>query len=322
MTNVLITGGAGFIGSHLTEALIAEGYNVLCLDNLSTGSLKNIEAVLDNPSFNFIQGSILDPLEVDSAVKRSDYVIHLAAAVGVKLIIREPLNSLIVNIHGTQNVLESCERWKKDVLITSTSEIYGKNPNQPLSENSDRILGSVSVARWAYSTAKAVDEILALAYFKEGRIRPVIVRLFNTVGPRQSPAYGMVVPRLVKQALTGQTLTVYGSGDQTRCFCHVKDVVAAISMIIKTPEVVGEIFNIGSTEEVSINELAKKILDLTGSRSSISHIPFDQAYEEGFEDMERRVPDISKIGNLLGWKPQFSLEMILKDVIDYYKEFS
>jgi UDP-glucose 4-epimerase len=320
LSKVLITGGAGFIGSHLAEALLCEGFSVLCLDDLSTGNIKNLDEVISDHRFKFVHGSVLDPVAVDEAVRDVDVVVHLAAAVGVKLIIEKPLKSLIVNIEGTRNVLEAAERWKKKLLITSTSEVYGKNPNQPFSETSDRILGSVTVARWSYSTAKAIDEILALTYFKEGRCDPVIVRLFNTVGPRQIGTYGMVIPRLVSQALRGEDLTIYGDGNQTRCFCHVKDVVRALMLLIEEPKAIGEIFNVGSTEEVSINQLANMILDMTGSKSRIKYIPLHEAYEEGFEDMERRVPDTKKVKDYINWEPECSLEMILKDVIDDLRE--
>jgi UDP-glucose 4-epimerase len=315
VANYLVTGGAGFIGSHLVEALISAGNEVTVLDTLSTGSLSNLQTVQDDPNFTFIQGSVLDELAVDEAVRRCEVVVHLAAAVGVKLIVEQPLYSLTTNIKGAIAVLEAAHRYRRKVMVASTSEIYGKNNSGPLNERSDRILGSPAVARWAYSTSKAVDEILAYAYHRERGLPTIVVRLFNTVGPRQSPAYGMVVPRLVRQALAGETLTVYGDGSQTRCFCHVADVIDALVRLLNEPAAEGDVFNVGASEEISIEQLARRIIALTGSRSEIVKVPYELAYEAGFEDMARRVPDTAKIESLVGWKPERTLTEVLDDVI-------
>ncbi len=317
---VLITGGAGFIGSHLAEVLIAQGHQVVVLDNLSTGRVENCNPLKGHPSFQLVVGSILDERLVDKFVERSDAVFHLAAAVGVDLIIKHPLESLTTNIRGSEIVLDMAHRYRRRVLITSTSEIYGKNTNGPLKEDEDRILGSPLKSRWAYSTSKAVDEILAYTYWKEKGIPTVIVRLFNTVGPRQTGAYGMVIPRFVQQALRGDPLTIYGNGKQSRCFLYVKDAVLAMARLMELPEAAGEAFNIGSQEEVSIEQLAKHVIDLTESRSQISYIPYDKAYEEGFEDMVRRVPDITKANRFVGFSPTMKLNDILENVIAYYRK--
>jgi UDP-glucose 4-epimerase len=315
MASVLITGGAGFIGSHLTQALLERGDRVTVLDNLSTGRLQNLDAYGGHDNFRFVQGSVLDELVVDELVHQSEVVVHLAAAVGVKLIVDQPLRSLTTNIRGSEIVIEAAHRYRSKILLASTSEVYGKNSGGPLHEESDRILGSNHVARWAYSTAKSVDEILAYAYHKERGLPSIVVRLFNTVGPRQSPAYGMVIPRLVRQALAGEPLTVYGDGTQTRCFCHVTDVVDALVRLLDHPDAIGEVFNVGSTEEISILELAEKIAARTGGRSSIQLVPYEQAYETGFEDMQRRVPDTGRIHKLVGWQPERDLEVILSETI-------
>ncbi|MEY2476244.1 MAG: UDP-glucose 4-epimerase [Actinomycetota bacterium] len=311
----LITGGAGFIGSYLTEVLLERGDRVVALDNLSTGRLQNLDGVGGHPNFRFVQGSVLDELMVDELVHECDQVVHLAAAVGVKLIVEQPLRSLTTNIRGSEIVIEAAHRYRRKILVASTSEIYGKNSSGPLAETSDRILGSPTVARWAYSEAKAIDEVLAYAYHKERGLPTVVVRLFNTVGPRQSPAYGMVIPRLVRQALAGDTITVFGDGTQTRCFCHVADVVRGIAEVLDAPEAIGEVFNIGSGEEISILDLANRIIELTGSKSTIDLIPYEQAYEAGFEDMQRRVPDTTKLRGLTGWQPTRGLTEILGGII-------
>ncbi len=314
MTRYLVTGGAGFIGSHLAEALVSRGDEVLVLDSLATGRLSNLDALAGNPRLSFVQGSVLDELAVDQAVRNCDVVVHLAAAVGVKLIVEEPLYSLTTNIKGAITVLEAAHRYRCKVMVASSSEIYGKNSAVPLNEQSDRVLGSPAVARWAYSTSKAVDEILAYAYHRERDLPTIVVRLFNTVGPRQSPAYGMVIPRLVRQALAGEPLTVYGDGTQTRCFCHVADVVRALVGLLDEPAAEGDVFNIGSSEEISIAELAHLIQARTGSSSQVVYTPYDVAYETGFEDMARRVPDTAKIRELTGWEPGRRLVEILDDV--------
>lgn len=311
----LVTGGAGFIGSHLVEALLAQGHQVSALDNLSTGRLINLEAAADDPHFRFIHGSVLDELTVDELVRECDIVVHLAAAVGVKLIIDQPLRSFTTNIRGSEVVIGAAHRYMRKVLVASTSEIYGKNGGLPLTEDSDRILGPPTVARWAYSTAKAVDEVLAHTYHRERGLPTVVVRFFNTVGPRQSPAYGMVIPRLVRQALAGDPLTVYGDGTQTRCFCHVSDVVRAIQGLLTEPKAVGEVFNVGSTEEISILALARLISAETETEARVQLIPYEQAYESGFEDMLRRVPDTTKIRELIDWSPKHDLRRILIDSI-------
>lgn len=312
---VLVTGGAGFIGSHLVEALLANRDSVIVLDNLFTGRLENLDAVIGHPELRFVQGSVLDELVVDELVHVSDVVLHLAAAVGVRLIVEQPLRSFTTNIKGSENVIEAAHRYRRRILITSTSEIYGKNGGIPLTESADRLLGPPSVARWAYSTAKAVDEILAYSYHRERGLPTTVVRLFNTVGARQSAAYGMVIPRLVRQAVRGEPITVYGDGQQTRCFCHVDDVVEGIVGLVDHPGSHGEVFNLGSQEEISILDLAGRIVELAGSSSPIELVPYEQAYEVGFEDMRRRVPDTAKIRRLTGWRPTRSLDEILAETI-------
>ena len=319
---VLVTGGAGFIGSHLAETLLERGHEVTILDNLSTGRLENIAALEGRPNFQIVIGDILNETLVDKVVERADWVFHLAAAVGVELIVKDPLRSLMTNIKGSEIVLENVYRYHRKVLITSTSEIYGKNTNGPLKEDDDRILGSPLKTRWSYSTSKAVDEILAYVYWKEKKVQSLIVRLFNTVGPRQTGHYGMVIPRFVEQALEGKPLTVYGSGRQSRCFLYVKDAVHAMIALMDHPEAVGQVFNLGSQEEITIDELAGKIIALTASPSQIVRIPYDQAYEEGFEDMQRRVPDVSKASRLIGFRPTADLDGILKMVIAEFRERS
>jgi UDP-glucose 4-epimerase len=313
----LITGGAGFIGSHLADALLARGDRVVALDDGSTGSVDNVRHLLDEPGFELREGTVLDETLVHELAGRADVIVHLAAAVGVKLIVDEPLRSLITNIRGTENVLEAAALAGARVLVASTSEVYGKNASGPLPETSDRILGSPFVARWSYSEAKAVDEILAHAYWKDRGTEAIVARFFNCVGPRQTGAYGMVVPSLVSQALAGQDVTVYGSGEQRRCFCHVLDTVAGVIALLDHPDSPGDPFNVGALNEVSMNELAETIVARTGSSSRIVHVPYDVAYEAGFEDMERRVPDIGKISALTGWSPKRSLDDILDDVIEY-----
>lgn len=316
----LITGGAGFIGSNLADRLVSESHKVTALDNLSTGKYENVNHLNGNSNFQLVVGSILNENLVDKLVERCDAIFHLAAAVGVELIVKHPLESLTTNIKGSEIVLEMAYRYHKKVLITSTSEIYGKNANGPLKEDEDRILGSPLKSRWGYSTAKAVDEMLAYVYWKEKDVPTIIVRLFNTVGPRQSGAYGMVLPRFTKQALEGKDLTIYGPGNQSRCFLHVKDAIEALIKLMNNSNACGQVFNIGSQEEITIENLAKKVLEITGSRSKIIYIPYEEAYEEGFEDMERRVPDISKIHNLIGFKPTVDLNGIVKDVVNYIKD--
>ncbi|MFC0863442.1 NAD-dependent epimerase/dehydratase family protein [Sphaerimonospora cavernae] len=308
----LITGGSGFVGSHLSDALLTRGDSVVVLDNLSTGRRANLAP---HPNLRFVQGSVLDELVVDELVHQCDAVVHLAAAVGVKLIVEQPLRSFTTNIRGSEIVIEAAHRYRRKILVASTSEIYGKNSGGPLTETSDRVLGSPGVLRWAYSTAKAVDEILANAYHRERGLPAVTVRLFNTVGPRQSPAYGMVVPRLVRQAIIGLPLTVFGDGTQTRCFAHVLDVVDALVRLLDHDGAVGQTFNVGRSDEVSILELAKLIVELAGSISGVDLIPYAEAYGAGFEDMERRVPDTTKLRELTGWAPRRTLDDILVESI-------
>ena len=320
MTQALITGGAGFIGSHLAEQLLQANHDVTLLDNLSTGRYENIAHLDGHPRLRFVVGTILNESLVDKLVERSDVVFHLAAAVGVELIIQKPLDSLMTNIRGSEVVLEMAHRYRKKVLIASTSEIYGKNINGPLREDTDRILGSPLKSRWSYSTSKAVDEILAYVYWKEKGVPTVIVRLFNTVGPRQSGTYGMVIPRFVSRALKGESLMVHGSGKQTRCFLHVKDVVNALAKLVEHPQAVGDVFNLGSQEEVTIEEVAQLVIRLTKSPSQIVYVPYEEAYEEGFEDMPRRVPDISKLHALIGFQPTMRLEEIIQSVVDSMRQ--
>lgn len=311
----LITGGAGFIGSNMVEALLDRGNRVVVVDNFSTGRLRNLESVEKHDSLRIVHGSVLDELMVDELVHECDEVVHLAAAVGVRLIVEQPLRSFTTNIRGSEIVIEAAHRYRKPILVTSTSEIYGKNSQLPLSENSDRVLGSPTTARWAYSTAKAVDEILAYAYHRERGLPTRVVRLFNTVGRRQSPAYGMVIPRLVRQAVAGEPLTVYGDGHQTRCFCHVSDVVDGLLRVLDHPDSVGQVFNLGSQEEISMLELADRILQMAESSSRVQMIPYEEAYTVGFEDMQRRVPDTTKVRRLTGWEPTRNLEYILRETI-------
>ncbi len=312
----LITGGAGFIGSHLADHLLGRGDQVVLLDDLSTGRVTNIEHLNDRTGAEFVLGSILDTELVDEAVARVDAVFHLAAAVGVNLIVEKPLESLMTNIRGTETVIEMAHKYDKRLLVMSTSEIYGKNTSDSLSEEDDRILGSPLKSRWSYSEAKAIDEILAYTYWREKGLETVIIRLFNTVGPRQTGSYGMVIPRFVGQALRNEPITVFGDGNQTRCFCHVGDVVEGLVALSEHPEAFGRVFNLGGGEEVSIRELAERVIELAGSQSSLEFIPYDTAYEAGFEDMERRVPNTTRAMQLVGFEPSASLDDIIRSVID------
>ena len=311
----LITGGAGFIGSHLAEKLIARGDQVVVFDNLSTGSTNNLISI--SQKIKFEQGNILDKAVADRLVAESDYVVHLAAALGVFNIVNKPLESLKTNLQGSEVVLEACDKYRKPVLIASTSEIYGKNDKVPLNEEDDRIIGHPLKSRWSYSEAKAVDESLAYFYYLDSKLPIRIVRFFNTVGPRQVGHYGMVVPRFVSNALKSEPLSVYGSGDQIRCFCHVMDAVKALLLVMDSDKAVGQVFNIGNNSQISIMELAKKVIEITASKSTIEKIAYEKAYPEGFEDMQRRVPDISKIKQVLGWAPEINLEQIIKDIATY-----
>ena len=308
----LITGGAGFIGSHLAESLISRGDQVVIFDNLSTGSTSNLAGISEKIKFE--QGNILNKAVIDKLVAESDYVVHLAAALGVFNIVNKPLESLKTNLQGSEIVLEACDKYQKPVLVASTSEIYGKNDKVPLNEEDDRIIGHPLKSRWSYSEAKAVDESLAYFYYLENKLPIRIVRFFNTVGPRQVGHYGMVVPRFVSAALRNEPLYVYGSGNQIRCFCHVTDAVKALLLVIDSEKAVGQVFNVGNNSQISIMELAKKVIEITGSKSSIEKIAYEKAYPEGFEDMQRRVPDISKIKQVLGWEPEINLDQIIKDI--------
>ena len=308
----LITGGAGFIGSHLAEKLMARGDQVVVFDNLSTGSAMNLSTISEKITFQV--GDILDKSVIDKLVSESDFVVHLAAALGVFNIVNKPLESLRTNLQGSEVVLEACDKYRKPVLIASTSEIYGKNDKVPLNEEDDRIIGHPLKSRWSYSEAKAVDESLAYFYYLENQLPIRIVRFFNTVGPRQIGHYGMVVPRFVSAALKNESLSVYGSGDQIRCFCHVTDAVRGLLLVMDSDKAVGQVFNIGNNSQISIIDLAKKVIEITGSTSSIEKIAYEKAYPEGFEDMQRRVPDISKIKQILGWEPKIDLDQIIKDI--------
>lgn len=316
--SALVTGGAGFIGSHLSERLLGAGYEVFVLDDLSTGSERNVAHLRDRPGFHLIVDSVLKTSVVNELIHRCDVVFHLAAAVGVRLIVEEPVHTLVTNIQGTENVLEYCNRFEKRVLVASTSEVYGdrKEP-EPLGEESKRMYGPTTARRWAYAESKALDEFLALAYHQERGLDAVIVRLFNTVGPRQSGQYGMVIPRFVTAALAGRPLEIHGDGTQTRCFCHVQDTIRGLQALMEARELSGEIFNVGSTERVTILELARRVLDLTSSSSDVVYVPYDEVYGQGIEDMLHRQPSIEKVSSAIGWKPERTLETILADVVQH-----
>ncbi|HEV8255111.1 MAG TPA: GDP-mannose 4,6-dehydratase [Vicinamibacteria bacterium] len=315
----LITGGAGFVGSHLAEALLARGDTVYLLDNLSTGSIENIEHLKADQRFHYTIDSVMNEPVTAELIDRVDVVYHLAAAVGVKLIVESPVNTIETNVHGTEMVLKLANKKKKKVIIASTSEVYGKNDDVPFREESDLVLGPTTKGRWSYACSKAIDEFLALAYWKEKRLPVVIARLFNTVGPRQTGRYGMVIPNFVKQALLGHPLTVFGSGRQSRCFTFVSDVVEVLIKLADEPAAVGQVFNVGNDhEEVTIMDLARRVRERTGSKSEIVLVPYDQAYEEGFEDMPRRIPDLSKLRKLTGYEPRVHLDEILERVIAYF----
>ena len=311
---ILVTGGAGFIGSHLSERLIADGHSVAVIDNFSTGRASNLANLTESENFTLIEGSILDIAVLKPLIDDADYVFHLAAAVGVFNIVNNPLASLLTNIRGTENVLEAAHATKTPVFLTSSSEVYGKNISDSLKESDDRILGTPVTLRWSYSEAKAIDESLAYAYFIEKKLETRIVRFFNTVGPRQLGAYGMVVPRFIKAALANEPITIYGDGNQTRCFAHVYDVVDAVLAVAFADNTIGKVINIGNNFEISINSLAKKIIDETQSKSEIVYVPYAEAYGEGFEDMERRVPNIDLINQLVGWKPKRDLSLMIADI--------
>lgn len=319
---IVVTGGAGFIGSHLCERLISEGHSVTAIDDFTTGSHSNLANLEENKDFNLVAGSILDSEVLDPLIQNADYVFHLAAAVGVFNIVNNPLASILTNIRGTENVLEAANATKIPVFLTSSSEVYGKNISDSLKESDDRILGSPVTLRWSYSEAKAIDESLAYAYHVEKKLETRIVRFFNTVGPRQLGAYGMVVPRFVKAALANEPITIYGNGNQTRCFAHVYDVIDAVMAVAFADNTVGKVINIGNNSEISMNGLAQKIIKETGSISDIVHVPYEEAYGEGFEDMERRVPNIDLINDLVGWKPMRDLSTIISDISAEMRPFA
>ncbi|MGD0323643.1 MAG: GDP-mannose 4,6-dehydratase [Terriglobia bacterium] len=317
---VLITGGAGFIGSHLAEAILAKGDEVLIVDDLSTGSMENLRHIKAEPRLHYWIDSVMNRVLLAELVDESDLVIHLAAAVGVRLIVESPVRTIETNVKGTELVLQAAQKKKKPVFIASTSEVYGKSASIPFCEDGDLVLGSTNKGRWSYAASKALDEFLALAYWKEKGLPVIIGRFFNTIGPRQTGRYGMVVPNFVHQAMDGKPITVFGTGKQTRCFCHVGDVVAALLKLVETPEAVGQVFNIGSSEEISIDDLALLIKEKLKSNSEICHIPYDQAYEEGFEDMLRRVPSIEKIEKYTGWRPSTSLDVTIGLIVRHFTE--
>lgn len=317
---ILVTGGAGFIGSHLCELLVHKGYHVVAVDNLSTGRLENIQHLRPLPSFQFVRETITNSLVLDRLTSEADIVIHLAAVVGVKLIVEDPVHTIATNIMGTEAVLNTANRYGCKVMIASTSEVYGKGVKVPFGEEDDCLVGPTSHSRWSYATSKAIDEFLGLAYYHQFGLPVVVMRFFNTVGPRQTGRYGMVVPRFVRQALRNEPITVYGDGEQSRCFADVLDVIEAVVKLAERPEAVGQVFNIGSTEEVNIRELAERVISLTGSKSEMTYVPYEEAYAPGFEDMRRRVPSLEKIHKLIGYTPAHSLDDTLRRVITYERE--
>ena len=315
---VLITGGAGFIGSHLSDAYLNRGDEVFIIDDLSTGSFENIRHLKEHPNFHYTIDSVHHQHIMAELVDQCDVIFHLAAAVGVKLIVESPVNTIETNVHGTEVVLSLANKKKKKVLIASTSEVYGLSTQVPFSEDGNLVMGATTKGRWSYACSKAIDEFLALAYWREKKLPTVVVRLFNTVGPRQTGQYGMVIPTFVKQALSDRPITVYGDGKQSRCFCYVGDVVGALMKLMDDEQAVGEVFNVGSNQEITIGDLARKVKELTKSESEIVFVPYDEAYEEGFEDMPRRIPDISKAKKQIGFQPQMNLDGILTSVIDFH----
>ena len=317
--SILVTGGAGFIGSHLCRALLAQGEEVLVIDDLSTGTYDNLTEFEDSKRLRLIVDTVNNTTLVDECVREVSAVYHLASAVGVRLIINQPVRTIESIVGGTESVLKACARYRRPFLLTSTSEVYGKGSKVPFSENDDTVMGATSTRRWSYACAKALDEFLALAHWAESKLPVIVVRLFNTVGPRQTGQYGMVVPNFVKQALSGNPITVYGDGQQSRCFAHVQDIVDALVQLMACPQARGQVINIGNNQEISILGLAERIKELTGSSSPIVKIPYDQAYGEGFDDMRRRVPDLSKVHNLIGYQPKRDLNQIIRDVVESQK---
>ena len=317
---ILVTGGAGFIGSHLCELLVHNGHTVVAIDNLSTGRLDNISHLLPMPGFLFVRETITNSLVLDRLTSEADIIIHLAAVVGVKLIVEDPVNTIATNIMGTEAVLTTANRYGCKVMLASTSEVYGKGFKVPFNEEDDCVMGPTSHSRWAYATSKAIDEFLGLAYYRQFGLPVVVMRFFNTVGPRQTGRYGMVIPRFVRQALLNEPITVYGDGEQSRCFADVADIIDAINKLSSNPAAVGQVFNIGSIEEVTIRELAELVIAATGSQSKVIYVPYEEAYAPGFEDMRRRVPDLAKVHQLIGYEPHFTLEATLKRVIDFERQ--
>lgn len=316
----LITGGAGFIGSHLAEELLKQGHEVYCLDDLSTGSIHNINHLKANNRFHYVIDTVMNRSLTAELIDAVDIVYHLAAAVGVKLIVESPVRTIETNVQATEIVLSLANKKKRPTFVASTSEVYGKSTDFPFSEDGDLVLGATVKGRWSYACSKAIDEFLSIAYWKERQLPTVVARLFNTVGPRQTGQYGMVVPNFVQQALTGEPITVFGDGLQSRCFTHVSDVVRALILLMQKPEAYGQVFNIGNDHEISILDLARQVKEVTGSRSEIVLIPYEKAYEEGFEDMPRRVPNLDKIGKFLDWHPTIQLADILRDVVAFYRK--
>jgi UDP-glucose 4-epimerase len=317
---ILITGGAGFIGSHLAERLLKGGHQVKVIDNLSTGKLENLETFKDHPKFSYVVGSILNRELLEQLIAESEQVYHLAAAVGVKYIIENPLLSLKTNIVGTDNVLELCNKYKCKVLITSTSEVYGKSDKLPFNETADRLMGPIQISRWGYACSKSIDEFYALAFFREKKLPVVIARLFNTVGPRQTGQYGMVLPKFIKAALLDQPIIIYGSGKQTRCFANVQDIIDAFLSLMKDKKCEGEVFNVGTQENISIEDLAKKVKEMCKSKSKIEYMTYEDAYEEGFEDMMHRMPDLAKIKKFIGYEPKIPLDETIQRMITHYEK--
>jgi UDP-glucose 4-epimerase len=317
---VLITGGAGFIGSHLSDAYLERGDEVFIVDDLSTGSFSNIQHLKDHSRFHYKIDSVHNRPVTAELVDQCDVIFHLAAAVGVKLIVESPVRTIETNVHGTEVVLSLASKKKKKVLVASTSEVYGLSTEIPFREDGNLVMGATTKGRWSYACSKAIDEFLALAYWREKKLPTVIVRLFNTVGPRQTGQYGMVIPTFVKQALAGRPITVFGSGEQSRCFCYVGDVVGALMKLMDDESAIGEVFNVGSNQEITILDLARKVKELTNSKSEITFVPYDEAYEEGFEVMPRRIPDISKVNGRVGFQPEKSLDGILDSVIEFHSE--
>lgn len=317
---VLITGGAGFIGSHLSDAHLKKGDIVTIIDDFSTGMESSIAHLTQNKNFKVVKGTVLDPEAVDPLMKDCDMCYHLAAAVGVYTIVEKPLNSLMTNLKGTEVVLEKADKYKKKILVASTSEVYGKSNKFPFREDDDTIMGTTAKSRWSYAYAKAIDEFMALAYHQEHKLPVIVVRFFNTVGPRQTGRYGMVIPNFVRQALKNEPISIFGDGHQSRCFTYVGDVVEAIMKLMETTAAIGQVINIGNTKEISIEDLAKKIIEMTGSKSTLTYIPYEKAYPLGFEDMERRIPDLFKIKSLISFQPKVELEEILRMVIDHKKQ--